>query len=555
MAPLSLKQRLFVVTGMALLPAIAVVVTSVLILDAARQREVHAEARRAAELVALELERVVSGTENVLKTVAAAPIEVRADRAACAEFLTRTVRILPALSTIAVIQPDGQVWCQPNLPQSDLILGDRDFFQATATATTRVTGVYLEDPGTGHKVLPIAWPHRDATGALVAVVVGYIDLAWLQSLVEERTHVEGNSLTIADRDGRILARHPAPDRFVGTVIPQDFQRLVNAATAGTEALVSQDGTRRIVGYVPVSAPPEGIYVSTGIGAESAFSVVKTLATSGLLISIFGILLSFWLARYIARRFITRPFASLIRTVERWRNGDTQARTAMTREEGEIGRVGMELDAFMDELLQARSEQERLEAQRKLMSHELDHRVKNLLAMVQAVARQTLANSAAPEDMGKFNDRLKAIGTANALLMEERWQAARLRDVIETGIDPFRNKEVTNFRLQGPDLPCNSNACVAIGMALHELCTNAAKYGALSVPGGVVHLTWQVSDATFRLEWREEGGPTVQPPTRAGFGNTMIERVLGPQLGGKVDLSFEPGGVVCILECPQTGVVT
>jgi two-component sensor histidine kinase len=550
-----LKQRLFAMTGLALIPALAVAVTSIILIERSRQREVHAEALASVEVVALEIEQVIAGTENVLKTIAAAPPGILEDRAACSAFLQRSALELPALMTIAVIAPDGQLWCVPNQPEAEFNLGDRSYFQDAAAGDQRITGVYIEDRLTGRKLLPIAWPNRDAAGELKNVLVGYIDLVWLQKLIEERTHGLGNSLTIADRNGRILARHPEPERFVGTTIPPNFQRLVNAETPGTEEVVSQDGTRRIIGYVPAADKPEGIYISLGIAIAPAFAIVQTLATWGGVIISLGTFASFWLARRTARTFITRPFAELVRTINAWRQGQTDVRTGLSDRDADIGLVGQELDTFMDELLVARAERQRLETQRQLMSRELDHRVKNLLATVNAVARQTFGSVVDAEIFQKYNGRLQAIARANSLLMEDRWQSAGLRAVVEVSIEPFRDREVDPFTVDGPELACSSSASIAFGMALHELCTNAVKHGALSVPEGRIHLTWRLPPGTedFEMVWRESGGPAVEANPKAGFGSTVVTKVLAAQLGGLVDLNFRSEGLICTITCRASEV--
>ncbi len=555
MRPLSLTQRLFAMTGVALIPAIAVVVAGIVAIEKSRQREVHAQALSGVEVVALEIEQVIAGTENVLKTIAAAPPEVLEDAGACETFLERSALALPALLTIAIIAPDGSLSCVPDRPEAEINLGDRSYFKEAASGNGRVTGVFIEDRISGRNVLPIAWPSRDSSGELKSVLVGYIDLAWLQKLVEDRNHSPGNALAIADREGRILARYPEPDRFVGTIIPPSFQHLVNADTPGTEEVVSQDGNRRIIGYVPSSSKPEGIYIGYGIAIDPAFAIVHTLATWGAFIIVVGTLASFWLARRTARIFITRPFADLVRTIEAWRRGQTEARSGLTDKDAEIGLVGRELDTFMDELLAGRAERRRLETQRQLMSRELDHRVKNLLATVNAVARQTFGGTVAPEIFQVYHGRLQAIAAANSLLMEDRWQSASLREVVEVSIQPFRDREVDPFTVEGAELECSSSASIAFGMALHELCTNAVKYGALSVPEGRIHLTWQLPRGTedFEMVWREEGGPTVQASPTAGFGSTVVTKVLAAQLGGLVDLDFRPEGVICTITCRASEV--
>ncbi len=179
---------------------------------------------------------------------------------------------------------------------------------------------------------------------------------------------------------------------------------------------------------------------------------------------------------------------------------------------------------------------------RLLVGELNHRVKNTLATVQAIAFQTLKDET---DMGqarrRFEARLMALARAHDLLTERNWVGAPLGRVVE---DATSHLPPDRFDVDGPDLSLLPRAALALSLALHELGTNAAKHGALSAGDGRVAIRWEVAHGGLRLDWKEQGGPAVAPPTRRGFGSRMIERALGRDLGGSAELLFEPDGLRC-----------
>ena len=201
---------------------------------------------------------------------------------------------------------------------------------------------------------------------------------------------------------------------------------------------------------------------------------------------------------------------------------------------------------------------RAEAMRELMNGELSHRMKNLLAMVQAIARQTMRGAADLSTMRDIlSNRLVALGKAHDILIEGASDRTSLASVLRTGIG-VHGDTPGRFTYEGPDLAISGRAVMPLSLLLHELSTNAAKYGALSAPEGEVTLKWSVfrdtgGDESLRLIWRETRGPPVKVPTRKGFGSWVIERSLTDQVGGAVVLDYAPTGLVCTLQAPLQGL--
>jgi len=191
----------------------------------------------------------------------------------------------------------------------------------------------------------------------------------------------------------------------------------------------------------------------------------------------------------------------------------------------------------------------IEARQKLLLDELNHRVKNTLATVQSIAAQSLRQGDVASVRQNFEDRLIALSQAHNLLTRDGWRGASLAELADTELRPYARAGAERVRLAGPEVWLAPNTAVAIGMALHELTTNAVKYGALSVDAGRVEVSWSVEglDAEtdrVRILWVEVGGPTVHKPTRRGFGSRLIVGGLAHELDGEVELEFPAGGVVC-----------
>ncbi|MFT4253110.1 MAG: HWE histidine kinase domain-containing protein [Caulobacter sp.] len=196
-----------------------------------------------------------------------------------------------------------------------------------------------------------------------------------------------------------------------------------------------------------------------------------------------------------------------------------------------------------------TERKRAEERQRLLLNELNHRVKNTLVTVQSMAAQTLR---AAGDLDAFREafeaRLIALSQTHNLLTEQNWESASLREIVDAELEAFGGRERLDFDYDR-DLRLNPKATVAVGMAVHELATNAAKYGALSTPGGRVAVAWSSEGGRLRLRWTESGGPAVVPPTRRGFGARLLERGLAGELSGEVRLAYDQSGLVCAMTLP------
>ena len=201
-----------------------------------------------------------------------------------------------------------------------------------------------------------------------------------------------------------------------------------------------------------------------------------------------------------------------------------------------------------------------EAHIRFLMRELTHRSKNLLAVIQAMARQSLSLLTSPEEfVVRFSERLSGLAGSHDLLSTDDWAGASLVQLIHSQLQHYGDLFGTRIILQGPDLILRPEAAQNIGIALHELSTNAAKFGALSVGGGTVTVSWAIvpddkNGRRMHMCWQERGGPPVKGPSHKGFGHMVMDRITGQALGGTSQAQFEPTGVCWTLDVPAASVI-
>jgi two-component system, chemotaxis family, CheB/CheR fusion protein len=194
---------------------------------------------------------------------------------------------------------------------------------------------------------------------------------------------------------------------------------------------------------------------------------------------------------------------------------------------------------------------------QILMKELQHRTNNLFSVIQAMARQTARTSATfSEFEAQFGARVQGLAQSNALLIDQNWRGVSLDKLIETQLAPFVGTDTMRIEAVGPQVRLAAGAVQTLGLALHELATNASKYGALSVPDGRVVLSWSFDDEngvpeSFRMEWREKGGPPVKPSTRKGFGRFVTDQMVTRALNATVDTDLASEGLRWRLQMPAS----
>src|SRR5262245_2196452 len=268
--------------------------------------------------------------------------------------------------------------------------------------------------------------------------------------------------------------------------------------------------------------------------------------------------------YTSDEIIGKPITTLIpsdrrdeedRIIKRIRHGQRveHYETIRRRKDGSLIEISLTVSPVRDshgriigasKIARDITERKRREEHISLLAREVDHRSKNLLAMVQATVHLSKAETAA-ELKATIAGRLQALANAHALLSQSRWKGADLRRLIEEELAPYRQDGEPRAYIKGPNLILEPAMAQAIAIALHELATNAVKYGALSATSGRLSVEWQcTAGGGLILRWAETGGPAVTPPARRGFGTTIVERMIRDQLQGEARFEWRAQGLTC-----------
>lgn len=548
-----MKKRLFAVALTALMPAIGMLAYNEFWYRQQRDIEVRAEVLQASRQVASEIDRILDGARSLLVATSAVPAVQAMEPASCHTALAEIAPQISSVASISVLDTKGIIVCSSVEAAAGTNLSDRRYFREAMQSDDFVTGGYTKGRVSGSYVLPVAKALR-RSGKLLGVMVVGIKVPWLQARLLESGTAAGGVVAIADRDGTLIARIPYRDGIVGTKISDEFLYLLTAKAPGTLEAPGRDNVVRIIGYQPISAGSP-LYVSSGVPKSVAQEPIDRATVTAVLMIAIGGIASAFAAVFVGNRFILRPIARVVSVLERWAGGDVGARTGMHGRDGEIGQVGTSVDALLDELNQRRLRAEEAEAARGFLTRELSHRVKNTLSVVQAIARQTFGKFVPPEALETYSLRVRALAGAYDTLLAEDWESGDIHDVVDRAISPHHDPSDDRFKIEGPEISLPPAAVVALTLVIHELATNAAKYGALSGLAGHVNITWSVSDGNITtLKWQEHGGPIVSAPEKEGFGTKVISRAFPPEYQPDVKFDYRPEGLQFTLRfqpvCPE-----
>jgi two-component sensor histidine kinase len=407
---------------------------------------------------------------------------------------------------------------QLHFPQSNVIVADAGGQQLLNTAVAAGTSLapYLRaealhrvftsgdpdisdlllDPVLRRNVVVVEVPVRHE-GKVVYLLAASLPLTAFSSIILRQRPAADWTIAVFDKQGVVIARSHDAERFVGRQAAPSLYPALMSQYAGVLDTTTFDGTLVLTGFS--RSPFSGWSVAVGIPKSNLTSQlwrsVAVLTAFGVLCLAIGILIAARLATHLARS----------------------------------------------------------QADRELLINELNHRVKNTIATMQGLIGSTLRSAASmAEARTAVEERIVALGRAHDVLTEEHWGSADLRELLVRIIEPHRAASDQRADVSGPDLRINPRATVAIAMVFNELATNAVKYGALSRPDGHIRITWSTGEENgqkLQLVWKEIGGPSIQPPTRRGFGSALLEQSITRELGGTVTRDFDPAGLTCTITVP------
>ncbi len=542
-----LTRRLLALTLAAALPGLAALGYNAIDLRNTRYSEARVEALRNTEIVASDLDQIFDGIEGTLHAVAEAGEVSGMTSAACTDYIVRVRPTIEPLTAILIVGLDGNIRCFSDPTLASPNLSERDYFRDAIDKKKLAIGTFTPSKISDRNVIPLAMPII-RNEKVEGVVVAGLDLEWLGRHLRDRSGSRSGTIVIADRNGIVVSRQPSPEKYVGTTLnTTNSQDRINTATPGVADIIGVDGIARIIGYIPAKATPFGLYVSSGISREDAFGSIDRALRNGLLLYALGSAIAFVLAWLVGEGMIRRPLMKMVATAEAWRRGDNTARTRIAGRADEIGVLGYTFDRLMDENQLREEQRATAEERREILVHELAHRVKNTLATVQSIAGMSFRHSQGPDALRQFQDRLQALVRGHDLLTQKNWQHADLSEVAEAAMAPLKEERGHRFSIAGPPVDLPPTTAVPMAMILHELCTNALKYGALSNADGRVAISWTTAPdergTAINLTWVETGGPPVHPPQQDGFGSRLIGS-LTQQMNGGFKTEYAPTGIVC-----------
>ncbi len=339
---------------------------------------------------------------------------------------------------------------------------------------------------------------------------------------------------VVDGNGRIIARTEQHDRFVNTMIPdpaglrRQQQSVIEANNVSGNAVLRAIAPVKSANWIVAATVDR-----SAVTAATTQAIIALVMAGSVLIGL-GALIATALSRSLSAEI-----KDLTDAANRLDQG-----ASITMAPGLVTEVN---DVKRSVVAAAQRKLEH-EAERDLFTRELSHRVKNSFAVLQSILNATLRTTSNPAAFAEnFRGRLHSMAAAQDILTSSEWQNAELETLARGQLAAYINPSSPRIRISGGRVLLPATLAVPIGLILHELGTNAAKYGALSVPRGYVTLSWKSMEDTegrrVQLEWREHNGPTVAAPERRGFGSTLIERGLAD---AEVDRRFEPDGVVCVI---------
>ncbi|MEN3147610.1 sensor histidine kinase [Neorhizobium sp. IRAMC:178] len=509
----------------------------------ANEREIlAAETAEDAQLIARSIDRELQDMATTLRLLVTSPEIEAGDLRA---FHNRTQNSLRSDSLyILVVNADGQQRLNTRVP-FDAPLGKISNMPALQSAlnngVTEVSNVFF-GATSGKHVFNVTMPLPREVSHSGAAMIMTQNAEDLQKLVSTEGLPAGWSVAVVDGAGKVVTSLGAHGLVSGTAFPSDMLKLMTGFKGTIEDI---DGNRRqMYGYAQITGWTWKTVVWGPIDAAQA-SILTTwrqLIAGGAIFLALGMLIA-----WLVGRQLRIPIRQIAEMAERIGKGEIVSPVETKIREANQVAIALSNASF-----------DRSEAEDRihLILHELVHRTKNILTLIQAMMRQLARQDTTMEEFQKaISTRLQGLGKSIEALAKEQWAGVSIRRVIEIHMSTFADA-ADRVELQGTDFILKAEAVQNLGLILHELATNSVKYGALSVPQGRVRIAWKDTvnedDGESRLElvWEERDGPAVHEPSRTGFGTTIIRRHAAAAFAGQVEVDFRSEGLRWSLNAPR-----
>jgi two-component sensor histidine kinase len=424
--------------------------------------------------------------------------------------------------------------------------GDFDSVRKVFATGKPSIGVHVMRTGARRAAIKIMVP-ATIDGELRYLLVLSPDPGLLTRILDQRYLPDGWIAGVSDRNGRRLARSVRDQELIGTLIPTH-------TTAKSTKRSGVIKTTSVEGYVVLQAYRWSDVTGWRTSVQVPLAILEAparqlwLALAAFAALAFAVSL---LAAAIVGRSLARPIGGIATAAAALGRGDPVNFTRCGI--AEVNAVGAALAA-------AAQQRKHAEEHLRFLMRELSHRTKNVMAVVQAISWQTAQKSLDLQDFEqRFTQRLEALARSQDLLVRREWRGVDLHELVRGQLEPFLDSAKDRLTANGPILLLTPAAAQELGLALHELATNASKYGALSVPKGKIEVAWKIEDETaaskrLHMTWLESGGPAVNPPIRKGFGFTVTTSSLSRSFKGEAKVHYRHQGVFWELTAPVGNLI-
>ena len=500
---------------------------------------------REAQSLATGVARVLQEMSTILRVLATAPELEAGD---LEDFHNRAQDALRSGSLyVLLVDADGQQLLNTRVPYGAPLgkTSEPDSLKAALTSRAITASGVFFGKTSNRRVFNVVLPLPEDLRRVGAALIITRNADELNALTTTKGLPPGWDAAILDAAGRVVASSNGPggehEKLLDGQLPPKF-----VAASGV-AYGPDEDSDSIVGYARAFAWPWTAVV-WGPAAAAQASIVATwklLILGGLILVTFAVAAAVFLARRL--RSSVRRIAGMAERVGR---GEVVA---------PIDSHIREVDMVARTLSTASFDRSQAEDRIHLMLRELAHRTKNLLAVIQAMIHQAARGSGVPAEFQRgMNERIAALGRSIDLLTAKQWSGAPIARVVETHVSTFLGSR-EQLETRGDNFLLKPDAVQNLGLVLHELATNAVKYGALSEPRGRLLVAWQVSLASdgepgLRISWQESGGPPVAPPAAKGFGSKIVEGHAAASFNGRVTVDYRDGGLLWVLEAPLSNFV-
>jgi two-component sensor histidine kinase len=526
----SIGSYLVALTAVIALPLIAFVIFLMIRLEAQQRDILNSETEEDARMIARSIDRELADAATTLRLIANSP-ELQGGNLQA--FHGRTQRSLSGTSRFIILadaQGNQKLNTRVGFGEKLTSVSDRQGMKTVLEERRAVVSNIIFGATSQRWVFNILLPLPPDYAQAGAVLILTQNADDLQRLISTESLPAGWSVAVLDQTGNVVTSTAARPGERGPFAPGAVELM--SGVSGTIEDVGGN-PRQMYGYARIAESSWKVVVWGPISSAQAniIATSRDLIIGSIALLVFGMVIT-----YLVGRQLRVPIRQIAEMAERIGHGEivSPIETRIT----EANQIAVALSNASFDRSQA-------EDRIHLIMHELVHRTKNIMTLIQAMMRQLARRETSMEDFQRaIGERLQGLGKSIEMLAQEQWQGVPIHRVVALHLETFA-ETLNRVDVIGPDIALRAEAVQNLGLVLHELATNSVKYGALSVPDGRVDLNWVISredDPRLTITWEERGGPSVVEPKATGFGTTIINRHAAASFSGHVQLDYRPQGV-------------